>query len=173
MERVSDDVRLNDSPVMRRRRWGAGWMLPAAGAYAAVAVYQYGILRHRPEPPLAVLDADRVDASGEAYVLGHTRDAGTLAVVGLGQRTGPSVIRGFCCSPRERAVGNAAAGLGCGEQFTKHRRLCGWCTLAVAATLPRCRSPLPRLTRRGAPWTDVDGGVGMRLRSTALSDGQG
>ncbi|PZG01890.1 vitamin K epoxide reductase family protein, partial [Micromonospora deserti] len=142
-ERVSDDLRLDDSPVMRRRRWAAGLTLVATGAYAVVAAYQFGLVRHLPEPPVRVLDADRVDASGEAYVLGHTPDtalalasaAGTLALVGMGAADRARRQPWIPLLAAGKAAGDAAAGAWLfAEQVTKHRRLCGWCTVAAAAT---------------------------------------
>ena len=143
-ERVSDNLRLDHSPVMRRRRWVAGLTLLASGAYAVVAAYQYGLVRHLPEPPLAVLDADRVDASGEAYALGHTPDtalalasaAGTLALVGMGASDRARQHPWIPLLAAGKVAADAAAGAGLfAEQVTKHRRLCGWCTLAAAATV--------------------------------------
>jgi hypothetical protein len=37
--------------------------LASIGALGAVATYQNGLIRHLPEPPLPLLDADAVDAS--------------------------------------------------------------------------------------------------------------
>ncbi|MFI7019133.1 mercury(II) reductase [Streptomyces sp. NPDC050164] len=72
---------------------GAGDVITAA-TYAVVALYQFGLLRRLPEPPLPGLDAKRVDASGEAYALLRTPDAAlgltsagiTLALTGMGSR---------------------------------------------------------------------------------------
>lgn len=40
-----------------------------------IAAYQMGLIRHIPEPPLPKLDADKVDASDEAYETLWTGDA--------------------------------------------------------------------------------------------------
>ena len=42
-------------------------LLAAAGSMGLIALYQMGIIRHLPEPPFPMLDADKVDASSEAY----------------------------------------------------------------------------------------------------------
>lgn len=63
-------LRRHASQLLTRRRRVAGLSLGAAAAMGAVAAYQTGLVRHLPEPPLAMFDADRVDASGEAYQLG-------------------------------------------------------------------------------------------------------
>jgi len=143
-ERVSDDLRLSDSPTVRRRRWAAGLTLLASGACTVIAAYQYGLVRHLPEPPLRGLDADRVDASGEAYAVGHTPDttlalanaAGTLALIGMGAadraHRHPWVP---LLAAAKTAADAAASGWLFAEQVTKHRKVCGWCTLAAAATV--------------------------------------
>jgi uncharacterized membrane protein len=150
---------------MRRRRWVAGLTLLASGAYGIVAAYQYGLVRHLPEPPLRVFDADRVDASGEAYVLGHTPDtalalvsaAGTLALVGMGAVDRAQRQPWLPLLTAGKVAGDAvAAAVLFAEQVSRHRRLCGWCTVAAAATvasvpftLGEARQAWRALRRRG------------------------
>jgi uncharacterized membrane protein len=164
-ERVSDELRLDDSSVMRHRRRVAGLTLLASAAYAVVAAYQFGLVRHLPEPPLPMLDADRVDASGEAYVLGRTPDAtlalasaaGTLALVGRGAADRADRQPWLPLLTAGKVAGDAVVGGWLfAEQVTKHRRLCGWCTLAAAATiasvpltLPEALGAIRALSRRG------------------------
>ena len=68
-------MRLATDALTRRRRTVAVLTLGAIAALLPVAAYQVGLLRHLPEPPLPYLAADRVDASGEAYVTLRTADA--------------------------------------------------------------------------------------------------
>ena len=65
--RLSEELRHATSPDLSRRRGVIGLSLLGAGAMAVVSLYQIGVLRHLPEPPLPALDADRVDASEQAY----------------------------------------------------------------------------------------------------------
>lgn len=93
-EHVSDDLRRGSDPNLTRRRRIAGLSLTAIGALGTVAAYQTGLIRHLPELPLPGLDADTVDASGEAYVQLVTPDAAlgiasyavTLILAGMGAR---------------------------------------------------------------------------------------
>ena len=39
----------------------------SAACMGVIALYQIGATKHVPEPPLPLLDADKVDASEEAY----------------------------------------------------------------------------------------------------------
>ncbi|MDG4771705.1 vitamin K epoxide reductase family protein [Solwaraspora sp. WMMD792] len=164
-ERVSDELRLADTPTLRRRRWSAGLTLLAAGAYAVVATYQYGLVRHLSEPALPWLDADRVDASGEAYAAGHTPDTAlalanagvTLALIGTGDADRATRQPWRPLLAAGKAAGDAAAGAWLfAEQLSRHRRICGWCTLAAATTVVAAALTVPEATRawrhlRGRP----------------------
>lgn len=164
-EAVSDDLRRGAGDFLRRRRQLAALTLGAMGSLGAVAAYQFGLLRRLPEPPLPFVDAERVDASGEAYQLLKTPDAAlglaseavTLALIGMG--TGRRAEeRSWVPLAMAAKVGlDALSGLYLTlEQVTKHRRLCSWCALTAAASLasvplvlPEAREAARRATGRG------------------------
>lgn len=155
-EAVSDALRRLDSPDLTRRRQAAGLVLGAVGSLGVVAAYQFGLVRKVPEPPLRILDATNVDASGEAYELFRTPDstlglasyAVTLALLGMGgadRATTAPVLP--LLSAGKAALDVVSSGYLFAEQVSSHRKLCGWCTLAAAAsaavlplTLPEARS---------------------------------
>lgn len=80
---VSDALRRQDGPHLRARRRVALLHMVSNAALSVVGLYQFGLLKHVPEPPLPGLGADAVDAAGEAYQLGHTPDS-TLGIVSGG-----------------------------------------------------------------------------------------
>ena len=137
-ERVSDDLRRGSGDFLEQRRWIAGLGTLAAGALGVVALYQFGLLRRVPEPPLPLLHAaaDAVDASGEACQAFKTSDAAlglvsagaTLVLAGIGDRqrarTTPWVPLALAA---KTAVDTAGSGFLLDEQLTK---------LAQVATLP-------------------------------------
>ncbi len=90
---MSDDLRRHTSPHLRSRRVQTALTVGAAAAMGLITLYQTGIVRHLPDPPLPGFDSDRVDASGEAYELLRTPDAAlglanygaTLALIGMGR----------------------------------------------------------------------------------------
>ena len=163
-EQVSADLRTGQGDALRRRRRVGAMALSAAGSMGVVAAYQMGLLKHLPEPPLAMLDADKVDASPEAYWPGSTPDAAlgllqaaaTMALAGMGPqdrwRTSPWIPLLLAA----KAAGDAAgAALLTAEQVTRHRRICSYCTVAAAATaatlplaLPEARAAWGELRRR-------------------------
>ncbi|WP_165985232.1 vitamin K epoxide reductase family protein [Streptomyces sp. YIM 98790] len=143
-EQVSDDLRLGSGDLLQQRRRVAALGLGAATAYAVVALYQFGLVKHLPEPPLPGVDADRVDASGEAYALLHTPDAAlglasvgaTLALTGAGSRRRHRERPWLVFAATGKVAADAAMALWLtAEQLTKHRRICSWCTLAAACHL--------------------------------------
>lgn len=79
-ETLSRQLREGSGRSLARRRGIVGLSLVSVNAMGLIALYQTGIIEHLPEPPLAGLDADKVDASAEAYAYFSTPDA----VIGLG-----------------------------------------------------------------------------------------
>ncbi|HEY3228628.1 MAG TPA: vitamin K epoxide reductase family protein [Roseiflexaceae bacterium] len=52
---------------MSCRRWIVGLSLANAALLAFLSLYQVGILRRLPDPPLPLIDSNRVDAGRDAY----------------------------------------------------------------------------------------------------------
>lgn len=163
-ERVSDDLRRGAGDLLDRRRRVAALSLVAAGAMGAVAAYQNGLVRRLPEPPLRLFDAERVDASGEAYQLLRTPDASlglisygvTLALAGMGTRSRFKDTPLIPLAMAAKVVFDAVGGLYLtAEQASKHRKFCSWCLTASIASvamvpqvLPEARAALRTLLRR-------------------------
>ncbi len=151
-EAVSDALRRGAGDFLEQRRRVALLQTAAAGALAVVGLYQFGLLRRVPEPPLPGLDADRVDASGEAYVLLSTPDSAlgiasagaTLALAGMGgaqrYRERPWIPLALLA---KTVLDAAGAVLLTAEQLTKHRRLCSWCTASAAFLVASVPAALP------------------------------
>lgn len=163
-ERVSDDLRRGVGDLLDRRRRTAALSLVAAGAMGVVAAYQNGLVRHLPEPPLGLFDADQVDASGEAYRLLRTPDASlglasyatTLALAGMGSAERYRDVPLIPLALATKVVLDALGGVYLtAEQATKHRKFCSWCLTASVASiamvpqvLPEARLALRHLLRR-------------------------
>ena len=56
-EDLSRELRQTSDPTMSRRRGVIALSLAAAGSMGLIALYQSGLIRHIPEPPLPALDA--------------------------------------------------------------------------------------------------------------------
>lgn len=155
-ERVSDDLRRGAGDFLEQRRRVSALTLAAGGALGVVALYQYGLVRRVPEPRLPglsrVLDADRVDASGEAYQLLRTPDSAlglasyavTLVLAGAGARDRAQTAPLVPLLLAAKVAGDAASSLVLvAEQITQHRRLCSWCTAAAALSVAALPAALP------------------------------
>jgi uncharacterized membrane protein len=158
-ESVSDALRRMDSPDLRRRRAATGLSLLATFALGVVEAYQAGVLRSVPEPALRFLDADRVDASGEAYHSLSTPDAGlgivsygiTMALVNAGAENRAEAKPWLPVLAAAKVVSDAVnGGYLFAEQVSKHRAVCSWCTVAAAASLATVPLVLPEARRAWA-----------------------
>lgn len=147
-EELSRELREDDDRSLSDRRKVIAGTMVAAGAMAIVSLYQTGIIRHLPEPPLPFLDADRVDASEEAYqwlgspdgLLGLRNYATTLilAAVGGKDRTFRQPWLPIALAAKVTADSAQALKL-TRDQWTKHGAFCSWCLLAAGATFSTVR----------------------------------
>lgn len=161
-ETLSRELRLGSSRFLRLRRKTLGLSLAAVGAMAPIALYQMGVIKHLPEPPLPGLNADKVDAAGEAYAMLATPDAvlgiasyavtAWLAALGGEDRaqTRPWVPLALATKVAlDAAVGAKLTA----DQWTKHRAFCTWCLIGACASwatvpfvIPEARAALRRTT---------------------------
>lgn len=151
-EELSKQLREGDHPHLRRRRRILKLAIGAAGSMGVISLYQMGVIPHLPEPALPRLDADRVDASAEAYarfstpdaVLGFASYAGTMVLASMGA---PDRARSHPWMPIALGVKAAADAIQAGkltvDQWTKHRSFCAWCLVAAGCTFAALGVALP------------------------------
>lgn len=143
-EELSQQLRHGTGDYMAQRRGIVSLSMVAVGAMGLISLYQMGIIKHLPEPPLPGLDADKVDASSEAYsristpdgVLGLGNYAITMGLAAMGgqerARTQPWIPLalaakvGFDFSQAIRLFF---------DQKTKQHAFCSWCLLTAGTTL--------------------------------------
>ena len=162
---LGNDLREGSRAALRRRRGIFGLFLAATASMGVVALYQLGILKRLPDPPLPRFDSERVTSSGKAYSLLETPDSvlaigSYAATMGLAAIGAPDRARTRPLLPMAMAakVGiDAAVGLtyAYGE-WSKNRRLCFWCLVASAAAVaavplavPEARAALRELGYQG------------------------
>lgn len=149
---LSRTLREGDGPFLSDRRRITALMLGASASMGLIAAYQMGLIRHLPDPPLPYFDADKVDASAQAYRYGSAPDgtwgllnyAATLVLAAMG---GADRAERHPWLPLALAakVGADAAGAAklTADQWTKHRAFCGWCLAAAGATFAAVPAVLP------------------------------
>ena len=160
-EGVSDALRRGADEFLDNRRRIAVLQTTAAAMLGVVAMYQFGVLRSVPEPPLPYLDADRVDASGEAYRLLHTPDAtigmlsaaASLVLAGMGGANRHEDMPWVPLTLAAKSVADAAGGVYLfAEQVTRHKRLCSWCTASSALLVATVPAVLPEARAAWKAW---------------------
>lgn len=122
------------------------------GCMALISLYQIGVIRHIPEPPVPGLDADKVDASGEAYRQLQVGDA-FIGMASYAVTAGLAGMGGARRAERNPLLPLALAGkagfdlLQAGRltysQFARQGAVCFWCLAAAAATLATALSAVP------------------------------
>ncbi|MEZ4864960.1 MAG: vitamin K epoxide reductase family protein [Caldilineaceae bacterium] len=141
---LSNELRNGVTPALRQRRTVAGLSLLAAGAMGVIALYQLGIIKHLPEPPLPLLNADKVDASVEAYSRFHTPDAflgvtsyaATAALAAMGDADRAHTMPLIPLALAAKVSFDAFQGIRLSiDQITKQKALCSWCLLAAGVTV--------------------------------------
>jgi hypothetical protein len=64
------ELQLDQSDLMRWRRGVIGWSLVGMASMGVVSLFQAGLIRHLPDPPLPGFRSDQVNSSDTAYALG-------------------------------------------------------------------------------------------------------
>ncbi len=151
-EAVSDDLRRGSGQFLENRRRLSALVLAGAGSLGVVTAYQFGLVRRPPEPRLGPLDAERVDASGEAYqflktpdaALGLASSAATLVLAGMGPAGRAQTRPWVPLALAAKVVSDALWGVFLTvEQGSKHRRFCSWCLLTAATSVAAVPQALP------------------------------
>jgi len=161
-QQLSRELRLGTNPDLDRRRWIIGLSFVGAAVGKIVSLYQTGIVKHLPDPPVPGFDSDRVDASNYAYSRLDTPDA-FMMVVNYGLT---AWLAGAGGSERSRTapwlpvamgakilVDSAVALELAREEWNENRAFCAYCQLATLASLASAALAVP----------EVSGAVGRLL----------
>lgn len=149
---LSRTLREGDAPFMSERRRMTALMLVASASMGVIAAYQMGLLKHLPDVPAPFFDADKVDASAQAFRYGSAPDGAlgllnyastlVLTAVGSSDRSERYPIIPLALAVKVGADVAGAAKLTV-DQWTKHRAFCGWCLAAAGATFAAFPLVLP------------------------------
>ncbi len=140
---LSKELRTGAGDFLEERRSVVALSLTAIGCMGLIAAYQIGLLKRLPDLPLPLMDAEKVDASEEAYANLQTPDAfiglGSYAVtMGLAAMGGKDRAAKQPWIPLALAAKAGVDALQAGkltyDQWAKHKAFCIWCLIAAAAT---------------------------------------
>jgi hypothetical protein len=151
-QQLSQELRLGKSPDLNRRRWILGLSLVGTAMAQIVTLYQTGIVRHLPDPPLPGFDSDRVDASDYAYRRFSTPDA-LMMLASYGVTAWLAGAGGMDRAQRTpllpiamglKSLGDTAVALELGrEEWQENRALCAYCQVATLCSLASTALAVP------------------------------
>lgn len=142
-QELGRELRESSGEFMKKRRELAGLSLTSIASMGVIALYQLGILKHVPEPPLPALDADKVNGAAQAYqylgtpdaILGIGSYAITLGLAAMGSpdraRRQPWIPLALAAKAGFDAILSAKLTL---DQPKRYRAFCVWCLVAAGAT---------------------------------------
>jgi Vitamin K epoxide reductase family len=153
---LSRELRVRTSPDLRRRRWVLSLSLLGTVAAQIVTLFQMGLIRRLPDPPVGPFDSTRVNASDYAYSRLETPDA-ALMLMNYGVTAALAASGGADRAERNPALPLALAAktgwdafsalrLGV-EEWEDNRALCAYCQAATLVSLASFALALPEAGR--------------------------
>lgn len=164
-QRLRRELQEGQSEDLTLRRRVIGLSLLGMGAMAAVSLFQTGIVKHLPDPPLDSFDSDKVNSSDTAYALGVPD--GTVSLASLAANIPLAAFGGDDRAETMPLVPLAAAAKAVTEAAVaswyfyqmpaKEKKWCAYCiagaltNLGIAAlTLPEAKKAWNNLRGDGA-----------------------
>lgn len=151
-EQLSRDLREGQSADLSRRRWVVGLSLLGVAMGQIVSLYQTGVIRRLPDPPLTIFDSQKVDASAYAYKRLATPDA-LLMVLTYGVTAALAAAGGQDRATRtpwlplltaaKVLTDTATAAELAREEWGENRKLCAYCQVATLASVASLFFALP------------------------------
>jgi uncharacterized membrane protein len=153
---LSRELRLGDSDALARRR--ALVALSNVGALAGIVVslYQTGVIKHLPDLPGTIWNADKVDASDYAYKRARTPDALMMTVsygvtawlAGAGGEDRAERMPWLPVALAVKVLNDAAFAITLGrEEWAENKALCWYCQSATIASLASVPLVIPEAVK--------------------------
>ncbi|GAB1542898.1 hypothetical protein NUACC21_55720 [Scytonema sp. NUACC21] len=137
-----------------RRRWIVGLSMVGAAMGIIVSLYQIGILRHLPDPPIPYFDSDRVDASDYAYSRLATPDGfmmvtnyaitAWLAAAGGQDRARENPLLPIAMGIKLLFDAGVAAELA-REEWNENQAFCAYCQMATLCSFASVAIAIPEV----------------------------
>lgn len=142
-EQLSNELRNGESADLTRRRWIIGLSMVGSTMAQVVSMYQTGIIKELPDPPLPFFDSDRVDASNYAYSRLDTPDGfmmlanyaitGWLAGAGGKDRAKENPILPIAMAGKTLLDTVTSLELA-REEWSENKAFCAYCQVATACS---------------------------------------
>ncbi len=159
-QQLRRELQRGSSDDLRRRRGIIGLSLVGMAAMTAVTLFQTGVVRHLPDPPVDGFDSDKVNSSDTAYALGVPDGALSLAslaanipLAAFGRENRAEQMPLVPLAAAAKATVEAiVAGWYFYQMPTKEKAWCGYCIVGAltnwgiaALTLPEAKKALESL----------------------------
>lgn len=176
-KQLSQELRTATTPNLNRRRWIIGLSLAGTAMAQIVSLYQTGIVKHLPDPPVGPFNADKVDASNYAYKRANTPDGvlmlitysvtAALAAAGGKDRAEATPWLPVAMALKTLADSGLAIQLGF-EEWGENKALCAYCQVATLVSLASVVLAMPEALEALQKLTDGQGERQLReLREMA------
>ncbi|MCB4821548.1 vitamin K epoxide reductase family protein [Roseicella aerolata] len=153
---LSRELRTASTPDLRRRRWIFGLSLIGTLAAQIVGLFQMGLLRRLPDPPVGPFDSSRVDASDYGHSRLQMPDAGlmlltygvtaALAMAGAADRARRNPALPLALAAKT-AYDSATCLKLAQEEWAENRAFCAYCQAATLVSLASFALSLPEAGR--------------------------
>lgn len=140
-QQLRKELQHSEKSDVNLRRAVIGLSLLGIGAMTAVSLFQTGIVKHLPDPPIDGFDSDKVNSSDTAYALGVPD--GTLSLASLAANIPLAAFGGENRAEEKPLIPLAIAAKASVEAVvagwyfyqmpTKEKAWCGYCILGAAA----------------------------------------
>ena len=162
-QKLRRELQRGNSENLGRRRAIIGLSLLGMGAMTAVSLFQTGVIKHLPDPPIDGFDSDKVNSSDTAYALGVPD--GTLSLASLAANIPLAAFGGENRHEEQPFVPILAAGKAVVEAAvagwyfyqmpTKEKAWCGYCIAGAlcnfgiaALVLPEAKKAIESLAAK-------------------------
>lgn len=153
---LSRQLRTGTSEDLQRRRWIVGLSLLGVAAGQVVTLFQTGIIKRLPDPPMDVFDSTKVDASEYAYKRGNMPDAPamigtyalTSALASMGGENRATEQPWIPIAMTAKIAGDIATNaVLLKEEWQGNEKLCFYCQTATVVSLVSLALALPETLR--------------------------
>ena len=153
---LSKQLREGQSADLNRRRWIIGLSFLGCAAAKIVGLYQVGIVKRLPDPPLEVFDSTRVDASDYAYKRLQTPDAflmlgsyaTTAALAAAGGENRAEENRALPLALAAKTAVDCVTALELSrEEWGENKALCFYCQVATVCSFVSLALAIPEAAR--------------------------
>jgi hypothetical protein len=155
-EALRDDLREGCGPFLKCRRAIAGLSIFSCTVLGGIALFQLGVVKHLPDPPIRGFDADALHGGPEAFarfgvpdaLLGLASYSATATLAGMGPKDRWRRARWIPIAMATKALLDAAmAGRLTFEEAVKYRTFSVWSLVVAAATFTALPLALPEALR--------------------------